>query len=117
MKKKSTENIFAMNVFVSPAFTQRWNMYLERFGEDIAILFGDDYSTKLYFSAVLTEMYDGKFASAKNKIKDFFVHCKTQYETDILCRLIAVCESEANAVKNENKIEIENENENREDPK
>ena len=81
--------------FHTPEFQNKWQTYLDAFGDDLDDLFGDDFKTKVQFAEGLQLLLDGKLSEAYYAhIRHYEDACETEADRRVFHRLVKLCYNE-----------------------
>ena len=76
-----------------PAIKEKWDGFKEAFGDDIVLLFGDDYPKKLRFAATLTHLQNGDLHSALKGLKKHEMDFVSDLDKRFYATFTALCEA------------------------
>lgn len=85
--------------FFSDNFQKKWKTYLDTFGKDLDMLFGEDYGKKIRLSTGFEYLRNNKCWHAYHEIRYFESFCITDTDRQIFNRLIALCLNEKKMAK------------------
>ncbi len=80
--------------FFSGDFQKKWKKYLNAFGKDLEVLFGNDYGKKIRLSTGLEHLLNNRLNDAYNEIRHLEFYCITDADRQIFNRLITLCLNE-----------------------
>ncbi len=83
----------AKTTFETAEFQARWNELLDVYGRDVESVFPDNYSGKVALAEAMEYMQEGNYSDAEIKIKAYLGLCESDFEKQILYRLIDICVS------------------------
>ncbi len=81
--------------FHTPEFQNKWQAYLDAFGDDLDDLFGGDFKTKVQFAEGLQLLLEGRLNEAYHAhIRHYEDACETEADRRIFDRLVKLCYNE-----------------------